>query len=100
MHKTLCCCILQQLNPDKCLHCFRCSKSIVDGLNGNSKRQLTEAAGRKINPVHPSDLEPEEASDNVNRKLAPTVKVEDEALDMGDECRRILMLDGEKRVKT
>ena len=69
-------------------------KSIVDGLNGNSKRQLTEAAGRKVNPKHPSDLDPDEASNKVTRKLAGTVKTEEKAFDTAEECRRILMLQG------
>ena len=55
---------------------------------------MTEAAGRKVNPKHPSDLEPEQASCEATRQLAPTVKVKEVALDRGDECRRILMLDG------
>ena len=38
--------------------CFVCArKSIVDGINGNSKRLLTDAAGRKANLKHASDEE-------------------------------------------
>ena len=86
---------LQQLHPDHCFHCCCPSKSIVDGLNGNSKRQLTEAAGRKVNPKHPSDLDAEEEPSNkVVRHMAGTVKTEGKAFDTAEECRRILMLQG------
>ena len=85
---------LQQLHPNHCLHCFSPSKSIVDGLNGMSKRQLTEAAGRKVNPKHPSNLDPDEASNKVTWQLAGTVKTEEKAFDTAEECRRILLLQG------
>ena len=54
-----------------------------------SKRKLTEAAGRKVNPKHPEDEKPDEAW-----KMAPTIKKEGKAFEMAEECRRILMKHG------
>ena len=47
-----------------------------------------------MNPKHPSDLDPDEASDKVTWHLAGTVKKEKKAFDTAEECRRILMLQG------
>ena len=72
--------------------CFVCArKSIVDGINGISKRLLTDAAGRKENLKHASDVEPAKGS---GLKLSATVKMEGKAFDTAEECRRILMLLG------
>ena len=61
------------------------SKSIVDGLNGNSKHKLTVAAGRKLNPSFDPDM---------SRTFAPLTKVEGKAFRPAEECKTILELDG------
>ena len=52
---------------------------------------MTDAAGRKVNPKHPSDVEPAKGS---GLKLSATVKTEGKAFDTAEECRRILKLQG------
>ena len=52
---------------------------------------MTDAAGRKENLKHASDVEPAKGS---GLKLSGTVKMEGKAFDPAEEHRRILMLHG------
>ena len=73
------------LKADSQLILFVCfSKSIVDGMNGNSKHKLTVAAGRKYHPSLDPDL---------SRTFAPLTKVEGKAFSPAEECKRFLELD-------
>lgn len=63
-------------------------KCIVDGINGNSKRKLTLAAGRKGKPTDDQNLQRD------SKKFSVFSMINDKAMSPADECKRILELDG------
>ena len=62
-------------------------KCVCDAISGNTKRKLTIAAGRKLEPHG------EELLTASNRKFGSCVKVEGKAFSCAAECKRLMELE-------
>ena len=63
-------------------------KCIMDGINGNTKRKLTVAAGRTAKSLDDLDLQRD------SKKFSVFSMINDKELSPSEECKRILELEG------